>query len=57
MLYTGAARVDAVKLGPKNIRNGKVEYRRQKTQRSGGVLVPVPIHPDLAEFKGNVPKD
>ncbi|MFH3766412.1 hypothetical protein WAI06_19180, partial [Acinetobacter baumannii] len=24
MLYTGAARVDAVKLGPKNVRNGKI---------------------------------
>lgn len=57
MLYTGAARVDAVKLGPKNVRNGKIEYRRQKTQRSGGVLVSVPIHPDLAEVLDRLPKD
>ncbi len=57
MLYTGAARVDAVKLGPNNIRNGKIEYRRQKTQRSGGVLVSVPIHPDLAEVLAKVPED
>ncbi len=26
MLYTGATRVDTVKLGPKNVRNGKIEY-------------------------------
>ncbi|WP_317960880.1 tyrosine-type recombinase/integrase [Phaeobacter inhibens] len=57
MLYTGAARVDAVKLGPGDIRNGKIEYRRQKTQRSGGVLVSVPIHPDLAEVLDRLPKD
>ncbi|MGR3444508.1 MAG: tyrosine-type recombinase/integrase [Thalassococcus profundi] len=55
MLYTGAARVDAVKLGPKNVRNDKIEYRRQKTQRSGGVLVSVPIHPDLAEVLDRLP--
>lgn len=57
MLYTGAARVDAVKLGPQNIRNGKIEYRRQKTQRSGGVLISIPIHPDLAEVLTGLPND
>ncbi|RBW54942.1 hypothetical protein [Ruegeria sp. A3M17] len=57
MPYTGAARVDAVKLGPNNIRNGKIEYRRQKTQRSGGVLISVPIHPDLVEVLDKLPKD
>jgi integrase len=48
MLCTGAARVDAVKLGPWNIKGDRIEYRRQKTARAGGVLVSVPIHPDLA---------
>ena len=57
MLYTGAARVDAVKLGPENIRNGKIEYKRQKTRRSGGVLVSIPIHPDLAEVLARLPTD
>lgn len=57
ILYTGAARVDAVKLGPKHVRTGKIEYRRQKTQRSGGVLVSVPIHPVLAEVLDRLPKD
>ncbi|PZX08365.1 site-specific integrase [Celeribacter halophilus] len=57
MLYTGAARVDAVKLGPQNVSDGKIEYRRQKTQRTGGVLVSIPIHPDLAEVLNKLPKD
>ena len=57
MLYTGAARVDAVKLGPKNVRDGKIEYKRQKTQRSGGMLVSIPIHPNLANVLDKLPKD
>ncbi len=57
MLYAGAVQVDAVKLGPKNIRNGKIWYQRQKTQRYGRVLVSVPIHPDLAEVLDELPKD
>ena len=57
MLYTGAARVDAVKLGPWNIKGDRIEYRRQKTMRSGGVLVSIPIHPDLAEVLANLPDD
>jgi integrase len=53
----GAVRVDAVKLGPENVRNGKIAYRRQNTQRSGGVLASVPIHPDLAEELDSLAKD
>ena len=48
MLYTGAARVDAVKLGPMNLKSGRLEYRRQKTMKSNGMLVSIPLHPDLA---------
>lgn len=49
MLYTGAAKVDAVKLGPANVKNGRIEYRRQKTQKNpSGILVSLPIHPALA---------
>jgi site-specific recombinase XerD len=51
MLYTGAAKVDAVKLGPFSIKqseNGRrIEYKRQKTLRTNGQLVSIPIHPDL----------
>lgn len=57
MLYTGAARVDAVKLGPWNIKDGRIEYRRQKTIRSNGQLVSIPVHADLAEVLADLPND
>ena len=57
MLYTGAARVDAVKLGPMNLKGGRIEYRRQKTARTNGVLVSIPLHPDLAGVIANCPAD
>lgn len=57
MLYTGAARVDAVKLGPWNVKGQRIQYRRQKTSRSGGVMVDIPIHPDLAEVLRTLPDD
>lgn len=57
MLYTGAARVDAVKLGPMNIKADRLEYRRQKTARTNGVLVSIPLHPDLADVIASLPND
>ncbi len=57
MLYTGAARVDAVKLGPWNIKGARIEYRRQKTIRSNGQLVSIPIHEDLAEVLASLRDD
>jgi integrase len=57
MLYTGAARVDAVKLGPMNMKGGRLEYRRQKTAKTNGILVSIPVHPDLAEVLANCPAD
>lgn len=61
MLYTGAARVDAVNLGPWNIKQTdkgpRIEYRRQKTIRANGVKVSIPIHPDLAEVLAGLPDD
>lgn len=57
MLYTGAARVDAVKLGPWSVKGDRIEYRRQKTIRSGGVLVSIPIHDDLREVLAGLPDD
>ncbi|UES39334.1 site-specific integrase [Roseibium aggregatum] len=61
MLYTGAARVDAVKLGPWNIKQTekgpRIEYRRQKTIKSNGVMVSIPLHPDLAEVLADCPDD
>jgi integrase len=57
MLYTGAARVDAVKLGPMNLRGDRLEYRRQKTAKTSGVLVSIPLHPDLAAVLAELPND
>ncbi|QFT94339.1 Tyrosine recombinase XerC [Roseovarius sp. THAF9] len=57
MLYTGAARADAVKLGPWNIKDHRIEYRRQKTIRSNGVKVSIPLHPDLAAVLADLSKD
>ena len=57
MLYTGAARVDAVKLGPLNMKGGRLEYRRQKTAKTNGVLVSIPVHPDLEAVLAGCPND
>jgi integrase len=57
MLYTGTARVDAVKLGWGNVKDGRIEYRRQKTRKSNGVLVSIPIHPRLIEVLETIPRD
>ncbi len=57
MLYTGAARVDAVALGWGNIRDGRLSYRRRKTARSGGVMIDIPVHPILAATLEECPPD
>lgn len=57
MLYTGAARIDAVRLGPWNVKEGRIEYRREKMKRRGGVLVSVPLHEDLKEVLRDLPDD
>jgi integrase len=57
MLFTGAARADAVKLGKGNIRAGRISYRRQKTEDDGGVLIDIPIHPELRAVLDICPKN
>ena len=57
MLYTGAARVDAVQLGPWNLKDGRIEYRRQKTSRSGGIMISIPVHNDLSAVLATLPSD
>ena len=57
MLYTGAARADAVRLGWGNIRNRRLSYRRQKTRRTTGTLIDIPLHPDLAAMLDALPRD
>ncbi|WP_428927486.1 tyrosine-type recombinase/integrase [Marinibacterium sp. SX1] len=57
MTYTGAARVDAVQLGPWNIKDGRFQYRRQKTKKTNGRLISIPVHPDLAAVLAKLPTD
>jgi integrase len=57
MLYTGAARVDAVKLGPMSLKGDRIEYRRKKTIKTNGVLVSIPVHPDLGQVLAHCAKD
>lgn len=57
MLYTGAARADAVKLGPWNVKGDRIEYRRQKTARAGGILISIPMHDDLREVISSLSDD
>lgn len=57
MLYTGAARSDAVKLGWASIEGDRLTYRRKKTRKQSGVVVNIPIHPDLAAVLTTVPRD
>ena len=54
MLYTGASRADAVRLGWHSIRQTdsgpRLEYSRRKTRRQADpIRVSIPVHPDLAE--------
>ncbi len=58
MLYTGAAKCDAVQLGRGNVRDGRLVYRRPKTKRNpDGVGVSITIHPYLAETLRHVRPD
>lgn len=58
MLYTGAAKCDAVRLGKANLRDGRLVYRRSKTKRNPeGIEIDIPIHPSLAEALGIVRPD
>lgn len=47
MLYTGAGRTDTTKIGPSNVVNSRLHYSRQKMATRGGVMVDIPIHPEL----------
>ena len=47
-LCTGAARCDLVRLGPGNIRGGRLVYRRQKMRGKPAPLVDIPLLPELA---------
>jgi len=62
MLWTGAARADAVKLGWFSIKNTpegeRLQYTRQKTGRmKNPVLISLPIAPELRALIDTLPKD
>lgn len=60
-LYTGAAAVDLVKLGRQNLGDGRIRYRRQKTERRKGTeetpVVSILVLPALAEVLALAPAD
>ncbi len=56
MLYTGAARSDAVKLGWRNVSDGRIRYRRRKTERAVDVEIDIPIHPHLQAVLDTLPR-
>jgi len=58
ILDTGAARVDVVKLSRGNIKEGRLEYRRQKTRKNPeGIPASIPIHDVLAKALNTLPQN
>jgi integrase len=57
MLHTGAARVDAVRLGWSNIRGARLVYRREKTRSKTDTVVDIPLHPALAAVLATLRRD
>jgi integrase len=51
MLYTAAARSDAVQFGRQHIRGLMIEFKRQKT----GIDICLPVHPELARIIAATP--
>jgi integrase len=46
-LYTGQARQDVVAMGPQHIRDGVLNWTRGKTERTTGIELAIPVHPEL----------
>lgn len=57
MLYTACARSDVVKLGWQNLKDGRLQYRRQKTESVSTVLIDIPVHPELRKVFDELPKE
>lgn len=56
MLYTGAAKCDAVNLGKHSVKNGRLTYRRNKTKKNpNGILIDIPVHPELQRVIDSIP--
>lgn len=58
MLWTGAARADAVKLGWFSIKGDTIQYTRQKTGRmKNPILIVLPVAPELRTLLDTLPRD
>jgi integrase len=55
LLYTAQRRGDIVRMGPQHVRNGMITVRAQKTSRTTGKTLQIPIHPALAELLAATP--
>ncbi|WP_373489487.1 tyrosine recombinase XerC [Blastomonas sp.] len=55
MLHTATSRADAVALGPANVKDGRLRYRRQKMKTRDGILVDIPLHPYLKQVLDALP--
>jgi len=55
MLNIAARRGDAWELGPQHIKNGKLVWRPNKTKRSTGKLLSIPILPEFAAALDAIP--
>ena len=49
-LYLALRREDLIVIGAQHIENGVLHFCPQKTQRSTGVVLAIPIHPELASI-------
>lgn len=55
LLYTACRREDATRLGPQNIRDGRLRYVQAKNEHRKPISVDVPVFPDLAEAIAALP--
>jgi integrase len=55
MLYLGLRRSDAVRAGPQHIRHGVFSIKPKKTERTTGIIVDIPVHPELARIIAATP--
>lgn len=56
LLYTGMRRQSLVRLGPSNVRDGRLVFTPPKTQCSTNVTVDIPIHPELQAVLDTLPE-
>lgn len=54
-LYTAQRRSDIVRMGPQHVRDGMITIRAQKTSRTTGKTLLIPIHPALADLLAATP--